>query len=60
MTDAPGRAAPDLPVSWHLAVIRAIVHTASYESQAAAHRNVVKISSISDYMPNWVGARGIL
>ena len=24
---------PDLPVSWHLAVIRAIVHTASYESQ---------------------------
>ena len=23
----------DLPVSWHLAVIRAIVHTASYESQ---------------------------
>ena len=25
---------PDLPVSWHLAVIRAIVHTASYESQS--------------------------
>jgi AcrR family transcriptional regulator len=24
---------PDLPVSWHLAVIRAIVHTASHESQ---------------------------
>jgi hypothetical protein len=23
----------DLPVSWHLAVIRAIVHTASFESQ---------------------------
>jgi hypothetical protein len=34
MTDAPCRAAPDLPVSWHLAVIRAIVHTASYESQS--------------------------
>ena len=29
----------DLPVSWHLAVLRAIVHTASTRSEAAASQN---------------------
>lgn len=46
----------DLPVSWHLAVIRAIVHTASHESrggrlaesEAEAAMLTTAISAISD------------